>query len=200
MRTFIIIWSGQLVSTIGSYMTSFALTLWAWELTGSATALALVSFFGQFPRIPITFIAGILVDRYNRKQLMILGDLMAALSTLSIGILYLTHSLQIWHLYTAAAVNGGFERIQSLAYQTSIALIVPKQHYTRANSLDSAVHYGSVIIGPALAGVLLPLIGYSGILFIDLVSFGVAIVTLLLVQIPQRDRARIRNSQLHQSL
>lgn len=185
MRTFLIIWFGQLVSTIGSYMTSFALTLWAWEVTGSATALALVGFFGQLPRIPITVIAGLIVDRWNRKQLMMLGDGVAALSTIGIGILYFTHHLQIGHLYVAAAVTGGFSRIQSLAYQTSIALMVPKQHYTRANSLDAAVHYSSVILGPALAGALFPAIGLSGILVIDILTFGIAIATLLSVAIPQ---------------
>jgi len=185
MRTFIIIWAGQLASTIGSYMTSFALTLWAWEVTGSATALALVGFFSQLPRIPITLVAGLIVDRFNRKHLMMLGDSIAVLSTIGIGILFLADSLQIWHLYCAASLNGGFGQIQSLAYQTSISSIVPPHQLTRANSMNSAVHYGSAIFGPALAGVLYPLIGLMGILLIDLVTFGVAISTLLSVRIPQ---------------
>ncbi|MBD3885237.1 MFS transporter [Phormidium tenue FACHB-886] len=185
MRTFTIIWFGQLVSTIGSYMTEFALILWAWHLTGSATALALVGFSSQLLRIPITLIAGIIIDRYNRKYLMILGDTIAALSTVCIGLLYVTQSLQIWHLYVVAAVSGGFGQIQRLAYSTSITLIVPKQNYTRANSMDSAVHYGSVIVAPALAGALYPLIDTPGILLIDLITFGIAIATLLFVSIPQ---------------
>jgi len=185
MRTFTLIWFGHLVSTIGSYMTEFALTLWAWEVTGSATALALVGFFSQLPRIPITLVAGFIVDRFNRKHLMMLGDSMAALSTIGIGILFLADGLQIWHLYLAASVNGGFGQIQGLAYRTSISSMVPPQQLTRANSLNSAVHYGSTIFGPALAGVLYPLIGLMGILLIDLVTFGVAIATLLSVRIPQ---------------
>lgn len=166
-------------------MTEFALTLWAWEVTGSATALALIGFFGQLPRIPVTLFAGLLVDRVNRKQLMILGDSIAAVSTIAIGLLYFTKNLQIWHLYLAAILNGGFGQIQQLAYQTSVPLIVPRQHYTRANSMDSAVHYGSAIIGPALAGVLFSRIGVPGIVGIDLATFGIAIVTLLAVPIPQ---------------
>ncbi|MGF1480070.1 MAG: MFS transporter [Cyanophyceae cyanobacterium] len=74
MRKFVLIWFGQLISTIGSYMSEFALTLWAWELTGSATALALVGFFSLLPRIFISLFAGIIVDRANRKHLMMLGD------------------------------------------------------------------------------------------------------------------------------
>lgn len=185
MHTFTFIWSGQLASTMGTYMTEFALTLWAWELTQSATALALVGFFSQLPRIPITMIAGLLVDRFNRKYLMILGDSVAALSSVGIGLLYFTGSLQIWHLYLVTVVNGGFGEIQHLAYQSSVALIVPRSQYTRANSMDSAVHYGSSIFGPALAGALYPLIGLSGILLIDFITFGMAILTLLCVQIPQ---------------
>lgn len=185
MRTFTLIWLGQLVSTIGSYMTEFALTLWAWELTGSATALALIGFFSQAPRIPITLIAGLIVDRFSRKHLMMLGDSIAALSTVSIGILYLIGSLQTWHLYLAASLNGGFGQIQSLAYQTSISSMVSPLQLTRANSMNSAVHYGSIILGPALAGILYPLTGLMGILLTDLATFGVAIATLLTIHIPQ---------------
>lgn len=185
MRTFAIIWFGQLVSTIGSYMTEFALTIWAWDATGSATALALVGFFSQLPRIPITLFAGLIVDRFNRKHLMMLGDAVAALSTIGIGLLYLTGDIQIWHLYLATTLNGGFGQIQSLAYQTSISSLVPPSQLTRANSMNSAVHYGAAIFGPALAGVVYPLVGLLGIVGIDVVSFGVAIATLLFLQIPQ---------------
>ncbi|MBE9079860.1 MFS transporter [Romeria aff. gracilis LEGE 07310] len=185
MRTFTLIWFGQLVSTIGSYMTGFALTLWAWDLTGSATALALLGFFSQLPRIPVTLVAGLIVDRFNRKRLMMLGDAIVALSTVGIGVFYLTDSLQLWHLYLAATLSGGFGQIQSLAYQTSISSMVPGRQLTRANGMNSAVHYGAAIVGPAVAGMLYPLVGLLGILLADLATFGIAIATLLYVQIPQ---------------
>ncbi|MFQ4136760.1 MFS transporter [Nodosilinea sp. PGN35] len=193
MRTFAIIWFGQLASTIGTYMTEFALTLWAWEATGSATALALMGFFSQLPRIPITLFAGLIVDapaetlrrRFNRKHLMMLGDAVAALSTVGIALLFATGNLQIWHLYLATTLNGGFGQIQGLAYQTSISSLVPPAQLTRANSMNSAIHYGAAIFGPALAGVLYPLIGLLGIVGIDLAGFGVAIATLLTRSIPQ---------------
>lgn len=185
MGTFILIWSGQVVSTIGSYMTFFALTLWAWDATGSATALALVGFFSRLPSIPITLIAGLIVDRFNRKRLMLLGDAIAALSTLAIGGLYLSDQLQLWHLYGAAMLNGGFGQLQLLAYKASISSLVPAAQLTRANSLNAVVHYGSVIVGPALAGVLYPLIGLPGILIIDLATFAAAMTTLILGTIPQ---------------
>ncbi|MGL5795860.1 MAG: MFS transporter [Waterburya sp.] len=191
MRKFTLIWFGQLISTIGSYMSEFALTLWAWEATGSATALALVGFSSQLPRMLISLFAGIIVDRFNRKHLMILGDAIAASSTLLILILHLQGHLAIWHLYLVASINGGFGQIQQLAYSTSITLLVSPQNYTRANSMNSAVHYGSNIIAPAIAGVLYPIIGLKGILPIDLTTFFVAIASLTLIRIPQPERGQL---------
>lgn len=168
-------------------MSEFALTLWAWQVTGSATALALVGFFSLLPRIFISLFAGILVDRANRKYLMILGDAIAAASTVGILILHLSGNLAIWHLYVAASINGGFGQIQQLAYSTSITLLVSPRNYTRANSMNSVVHYGSNIIAPAIAGLLYPMIGLAGILPLDLVSFVIAIATLIWIRIPQPD-------------
>ncbi|MHC5719646.1 MAG: MFS transporter, partial [Nostoc sp.] len=74
MRTLIIVWLGQIVSIIGSGMTGFAFTIWVWELTHQATALALFGFFAQMPQILIIPIAGVIVDRWNRKYLMMVGD------------------------------------------------------------------------------------------------------------------------------
>ena len=185
MRTFTILWLGQMVSTIGSYMTVFALMIWVWQLTGSATTLALVSFFSQLPRIFVTPIAGIIVDRVVRKHLMVLGDVVALLCTLAIGILYLFHSLQVWHLYGAVAIYGCFGQIQTLAYSASIAMLVPQAQYTRAESMVAAVNYGGAIFSPILAGSLYPIIGLKGIILIDLITFIAAFVTLLISPIPQ---------------
>jgi MFS transporter, DHA3 family, macrolide efflux protein len=180
-----VIWLGQLVSTIGSYMTDFVLTIWAWEATGSATSLAMMGFFSQLPRIPIALFAGIIVDRFNRKHLMLAGDSVAVLVTIAIGWLYFTESLSMWHLYGAVMLSGSFGQIQSLAYETSLSGLVPPERLTRANSMNSAVHYGAAIVAPALAGLLHPHIGLLGIMGLDLVSFGVAVATLLFRFIPQ---------------
>ncbi|WP_017317661.1 MFS transporter [Mastigocladopsis repens] len=185
MRIFFIIWLGQLVSTIGSYMTSFAIKIWAWELTGQVTTLALLGFFSLLPSIFITLVAGVIVDRTSRKFLMIIGDTVAAVTTVAILWLYLTDNLQIWHLYVSGALNGAFSEIQSLAYSVSITTLVSKQHYTRATSMNSALHYSSVIIAPALSGILYYLIRLNGILVIDLVTFLIAVGTVLKVHIPQ---------------
>lgn len=185
MRTFLIIWSGQTVSIIGSRMTSFAVKIWAWELTEQATALALVAFFTEVPSLFITPLAGMIVDRWNRKFLIIVGDMVAGLSTIAILLLYLTNNLQIWHLYTTSMLNGAFGQIQWLSYSASVSMLVPKPQYSRASSLDFLASYGSRIMALALAGSLYYVIGFSGILFIDLMTFALAVTTVLLVHIPQ---------------
>jgi MFS family permease len=174
-----------MVSAIGTAMTQFALTIWAWQLTQEATAIALISFFFQLPQILIALFAGLVVDRFNRKYLMMFSDTSVAFCTLIIGVLYATHNLHIWHLYGLAAAYGTFGQVQTLAYSASIALMVPKQHYTRASSMASLVQYSSAILAPALVGSLYPAIGLMGIILIDLMTFTAGIGTVWRVEIPQ---------------
>jgi MFS transporter, DHA3 family, macrolide efflux protein len=197
MQRFTTIWLGQLVSTIGSFMTVFALTIWVWQQTESATTLALVTFFSQLPRIFITPIAGIIVDRFNRKRLMQLGDIVAMLCTLLVGWLYLSGQLQIWHLYIIVALYGCFGQVQTLAYSASIALLVPKAQYTRAESMVAAMNYSGAIFSPILAGSLYPKIGISGIIAIDLLTFMAAFVTLLISTIPQPTQPSAAETQMN---
>ncbi|MBE9180593.1 MFS transporter [Oculatella sp. LEGE 06141] len=185
MRTFIILWLGQLASSIGSSMTYFALTLWVWQQTESATAIALILVFYQLPQIAISLFAGILVDRISRKHLLIVSDTAAAVCTLSVGILAAVQALQLWHIYLIAAIIGCFGNIQSLTYSTLVPLIVPKQHHTRASSLGMMVSYAAGILSPALAGLLYPRVGLLGITAIDMATFAIAMLTLFLVPIPQ---------------
>jgi MFS family permease len=185
MRTYSIIWLGQLVSTLGSYMTEFAIKVSAWEMTEKATTLTLMRLFSLISGIFVTLIAGSIVDQLNRKALIVLGDTISILTTVAIIWLYFNHSLQVWHFYVAEMVTGAFSEIQELAYSTATAIMVPKQHYTRASSMSSVLHYGSVIIAPALAGVLYPHLGLGGIALIDIATFGFAILTILSVAIPQ---------------
>jgi MFS family permease len=185
MQKFIQLWLGQTASMIGSAMSAFALTIWIWESTSQVTALALLIFFIQLPRILLAPVAGILVDRCNRKFLMAIGDAVSALLTLAILLLYISQNLQLWHLYVAGAVNGIFDQIQQLAYSAAIATMMPEKHYSRASSLSFLAKYGASIIAPTLAGILYSAIGLSGIFTIDLATFTIAIATLVCVKIPQ---------------
>jgi len=184
VKTFIILWLGQLFSSVGSNMTYFTLTLWVWQKTESATAVALILIFYQLPQVIITPLTGILIDRTSRKQLLIISDTGSAFCTISVGILAFLGILQVWHIYLIASVIGCFGNIQSLTYSTLIPLILPEKHHTRASSMGSMVVYGAGIISPALAGVLFPLIGLLGITLIDMVTFSIALITVLVINIP----------------
>jgi MFS family permease len=185
LRLFLTVWSGQTVSLLGSRMTSFATLLWAWQITEQATALSLLWFFIQLPQVLIAPFAGAIVDRWHRKTLMMVGDAIAALSTVVLLTLYLTGHLQIWHFYVTGAVNAAFAQIQELAYSASVALMVPKAQYNRASSLDFLASYGSRILAPAMAGMLYPIVGLVGIFVIDLATFAIAVSTVLWAPIPQ---------------
>ncbi|MGJ3253549.1 MAG: MFS transporter, partial [Elainellaceae cyanobacterium] len=187
MRAFITVWLGQMGSTIGSRMTHFAIILWAWSLTEQATAIALIGFSAQVPRMIITPFAGVIVDSWNRKRLMMVGDTVAGVSAVIILVLHLNGSLALWHVYCTSAVNAAFSQIQQLAYTTSMTLMVPQRHYPRAMSMNFLSGYGAGIFAPALAGTLYTIVGLSGILVADLITFAIAICTVIAVTIPQPD-------------
>ncbi|MEE8637384.1 MAG: MFS transporter [Dehalococcoidia bacterium] len=184
MFGFSIVWLGQLVSMTGSGMTRFALTIWVWQETGEATALALVAIFSFAPAIFFSPIAGAIVDRVSRKRVMIASDLAAGLSTVALLILFSTGHLEIWHLWAAGFFASAFESFQFPAYSAAITTMIEKKHYTRANAMLAMVQSASMIIAPALAGALLGFIGINGIMIIDIATFTFAIGALLLVTIP----------------
>ena len=185
MLAFTIIWVGQVVSLTGTQMTGFALTIWAWLLTGEATALALVGFFTFAPTVVLSPFAGALVDRWSRKLVMMLSDLAAVTSTTVVFLLFLSGNLQIWHLFITGAFTGAFGAFQFPAYSAAVTTMVSKKQYGRASGMLSMAQFGSNILAPVLAAVLLTYIGIAGILAIDICTFIVAISTLLSVHIPQ---------------
>jgi len=175
-------------------MTSFALGIWAWEKTGSAQALALVGVFTYAPLIIVTPFVGVLVDRWNRKLVMMLSDFGAAISSVIVLVLLLAGDLEIWHIYATTAFASVFQAFQWPAYSASATLMVPKEYFSRASGLISMIESASNIIAPLLAGLLVGFIGVQGILVIDLLTFLLAIMTLLIVFIPKTDQSKSRLS------
>ncbi|MBZ0280900.1 MAG: MFS transporter [Anaerolineae bacterium] len=197
MRAFSIVWAGQFVSIFGTTMTQFALTIWSWKflteiqpVDNPATAMALVGFFNFAPQILFSPIAGALVDRWNRKLVMMLSDLAAGIATIALFLLFITNNLQIWHLYVAGAFTGLFQTFQWPAYSASISLMIPKEKYERANAMLSLAESVPQIFGPIAAGVLLAVVGIGGVMVIDIVSFLAAIGTLIFVHIPQPEASK----------
>lgn len=181
---FLIMWGGQVVSLVGTSMTRFALLVWAWESTGAATAPALVLAFTVSAAVLVSPFAGVLVDRFERKRVMIASDLGAALTTVALLLLHAGGQLELWHIYFAAAAAGAFESFQFPAYSAAITLLVPKRHYARASGMISFAEMGSRIVGPPLAGFLLPRVGLATIFGLDLATFAFAVLLLTAVRIP----------------
>lgn len=196
VRRYVVIWCGQLASLLGSKMTGVALTIWVWQQTQQATPITLIAFFSELPILAVTLFAGIWVDRWNRKRIMMLGDAIAALSSFAILILVLAQQLAVWYLYLIGAIARIFGYLQGLAFSASRALLIDKQHYVRIGALGSIKTFGSGVLAPALAGILYPFIGLTGILIIDLVTFGIAILTLSQIAIPQPSFAPQSSSSL----
>ncbi len=185
MAAFVLIQLGQTVSILGSSMTGFALSIWAYQLTGEATALALVAFFNFGPTVLLSPIAGALVDRWNRKLVMMISDLGAAFGTIIIFFLYSSGNLQLWHLYLVGALTGITQAFQFPAYSAAITMMIPKEQYGRASGLMSLAEPAATIFAPVLAAALIGRIGIGGIMIIDILTFSAAFTALALVRIPQ---------------
>ena len=184
MRVFIIVWLGQLVSLVGSGLTSFALGLWVYEHTGSVTQFALIGLFTALPNIVLSPLAGALVDRWDRRWAMILSDTGAGLCTLIMAFLFLTNRIEVWQIYLAAGASAAFGTFQWPAYSAAMTLLVPKKHLGRANGMVQFGQAAAEILAPALAGVLVLTTRVQGILLIDFVTFFFAATTLLLIRFP----------------
>lgn len=183
-RAFVLIWGGQVVSLLGTAMTRFALMVWGWEETGRATTLALLLLCQIGATLLLSPFAGVLVDRFDRRRVMIASDLAAGLSTVALLALHLGGRLELWHVYAAAALAGAAETFQLPAYTASVTLLIPRRHYARASGLISFGDSASRVFGPPLAAVVLPWTGLGGILAIDLATFLLATVALLAVRVP----------------
>jgi MFS family permease len=189
LGAFAVVAFGQMISILGSSMTRFALAIWLFAQTESATAFSLLAFIGFAPVAVFSPIAGALVDRWNRKLVMMLSDLAAGLSTVAVFLLFSTGNLEVWHLYIVVFINGTFQSFQWPAYSAAITTMVPKEQYGRANGMVALAGPVSQIVAPILAAAMIGLWGFDAgtenIMLIDIVTFSAAIGALLFVHIPQ---------------
>lgn len=184
MQKFTIIWAGETLSLFGTATTRFALLVWAYQQTGEATTTTLLGFFSFILYVLLSPIAGVVVDRFDRRLVMAFADAGSGIMTALLLLLFLTGGLQIWHLYIFEALSGAFEAFQLPAFSAATTMLVSKEHYSRASGMRSLAFSASQIIAPLLAGLILRFVGLQGVMIIDLISFGCGIVPLLFLRIP----------------
>ena len=184
------IWLGQMVSGIASSITAVALPIWIFSITDSGAAVGLLEFFFFGSYILAVPVAGILIDRNDRKIMMLVYDFLSLAGLVLLIVLQMAELLQVWHLYVAAVLQGIGTAFQSPSYAAAITTMVAKQQYVRANGLMSLLYDIPGIFGPLLAGVLYLIIGLNGILIINLIAFVISIGVLLFVEVPQTPRTR----------
>ena len=183
-RIFGVVWIGQLVSNLGSAMTSFGLGIWVYQETGSATRLALIVLAARLPMLLVSPFAGALVDRWDRRWAMILADTGAAVGTLAIVLLLAAGNLETWHLYLALSFSGAFAAFQFPAYGAATTLLVGKEHYARASGLLQLAGSIGRVAAPTVAAGVVVWFGLTPLFVFDFVTFLVAVGTLLLVRFP----------------
>ncbi|MCR4950432.1 MAG: MFS transporter [Solobacterium sp.] len=186
LKQFLILWSTQGLSQLGSSMTAFALTLWLYETTGSALKTAALSICSYAPYVIMSIFAGALSDRFDKKKTMLVCDLLAALCTITIMVMYVSGRLAPWHLYAVNAFSGLMNTVQQPASEVAVTLLMPKEQYQRASGFQSLSRSLISILHPLLATALYSLGGLKIVIVFDLGSFAAAFLALLfLIRLPQ---------------
>ncbi|MFC6079651.1 non-ribosomal peptide synthetase/MFS transporter [Sphaerisporangium aureirubrum] len=194
MRRFFGVAAGQGISIIGSALTEFAIPIWIYLTTGSLVDFALFSILALVPGMVVAPLAGTIVDRSDRRRVMLLGDVCAGGAQLALGVLLWTGNLAIWHIYPLLACLSVALAFQRLAYGSAIPQLVPKRFLGHANGVVGMMNGAAQLIVPLAAAGLMALIGLEGILVIDVVSYAVAIGSLLLIRFPATMAWRRRES------
>jgi MFS family permease len=185
MTTFILVALGQIISVTGSALTGFALGAWVYQETRSTTLFSLILLFTVLPSLLFAPLAGALVDRWDRRRVMIVADSGAAVCTGLLILLIQSSWLEIWHIYVIMGFNSLFRALQVPAYTASVSLLVPKDQLGRANGIMQLETTFSYLLSPILAGWLLDKAGIVGVMWIDLATFLFAVSIVLAVRIPR---------------
>ena len=188
LRDFYILWSTQSLSQLGSSITSFALTLWLYEKTGSSLDTAALAICSYAPYVVMSIFAGALTDRFDKKKTMLVCDTLAALCTLIVFLLYRTDTLAVWHLYAVNVFSGLMNTVQQPASEVTMTLIVPKENYQKLSGLQSLSRSLISVANPLIAAALYSFAGLDIVIVLDLLTFAAAFIALaFFVRIPGGD-------------
>jgi DHA3 family macrolide efflux protein-like MFS transporter len=188
MTSFFVIWTGQAFSLVGSQLVQFALVWWLTKTTGSATVLAFATMMALLPQIVLGPVAGALVDRWDRRRVLMVADGGIALATLLLAALYALGVVQVWHIYALMLFRAAGSAFHWPAMQASTTLLVPQKHLSRIAGLNQTIAGLANIGAPPLGALLLELLPMQGILAIDVITALIAIGPLVFIRIPQPER------------
>jgi len=185
---FFIIWTGQAFSLVGSALVQFALVWWMTKTTGSATVLATATLVALLPQILLGPFVGALVDRWNRRLIMIIADTAIAAATGVLILLFAAGIVQVWHVYAILLVRSLGGAFHHPAMTASTSLMVPKQHLARLAGLNQTLQGLLSIFAPPLGALLIGLLPMHGVLAIDIGTAALAVLPLLVLSIPNPPR------------
>jgi MFS transporter, DHA3 family, macrolide efflux protein len=182
---FFVMWTGQAFSLIGSQLVQFALVWWLTSLTGSATVLALATLMALIPQVAVSPLAGALVDRWNRRTVMIVADGAVALTTVALVVLFATGNAQVWHVYAALFIRALGGAFHWPAMQASTSLMVPEEWLSRIAGLNQSLQGLAGIVAPPLGALLLAALPMTAVLSVDIITAALAIAPLCFIAVPQ---------------
>ena len=186
LKDFLILWSTQSISQLGSSITGFALTLWLYEATGSSLSTAVLAICSYAPYVLMSIFAGALTDRFDKKKTMFGCDVFAAICTMIVFVLFRTNSLMVWHLYVLNAISGLMNTVQQPASEVAMTLIMPEKYYQKTSGLRTLSSSLISILNPLIATSLYSFLGLNGVIAVDIASFMIASIALLFfIKIPE---------------
>lgn len=201
MRDFLLLFAGQSLSQMGSAMTSFALIIWAYRKQGTVMSVASLSVFSYLPYVAVSIFTGALIDKFKKKNILLICDAVAALCTLCTLGLYYFGLLEVWHLYLLNAVSGFMNAFQKPASDTAISVLVPNKLYTRVSGMRSLADSLSSVLSPIIATAVMSLAGIEAVFAADLLTFAAAFLTLLVfIKIPHRQYVDEKASIIKESM
>ncbi|OAT84674.1 hypothetical protein A6P54_02655 [Bacillus sp. MKU004] len=188
MRAFLILWLGQVLSLTGIGIASFALGVWVYKETGSVTAFSLIAFFTFLPDVILSPVAGVFVDRWDKRKVMLVCDIAGSIVAIFLVTVLFIDKFDIWYIYLAVGINSAFKAFQWLGYYSSVSLLVPKKHLGRASGLLQAGESFSKLLGPILGASFLAFMGIKGVLILNFVTYTLAIISILIVKMPKFEK------------
>ena len=183
--SFFTIWTGQQLSIVGSRAAQFALVWWLTLETGSASVLATASLVALAPQILLGPFVGALIDRWDRRIVMILADSFIALVGLWLAYLFWSGTMEVWHVYIVMLARSLGGTFHWPAMAASTTLMVPEKHYTRISGLNQTINGLMSLLGPPLGALLLSVMPLHGVMLFDVATAAFAVLPLLFVAIPQ---------------